>query len=377
MLGMEPYGWIFWILIILFALFYPQLMVRQILFKLEHAANELERMSTEGRERVLKKIQRKPNAELEKKLKHFFEFFLIYPVSLDPYGIIQKLEYLLLLSEQRFKEFVSRVASHLHAEVQANVRMGMGIAIGLYQLAKMLRHYVELIKKTKSMQLALLVHMQLPFIQRFSKALSQGVEAVLNGWPIGDSIGSLIGAKLMGKAKVREVEVDTVAARQRIAGRSVIVLKAKGPGSRLGRLGRAVGRLASGVSRIIMVDAALKLEGERSGSVASGIGAAVGGIGVDKAHIESVATQRKIELNSVVIKLSQEEALQPMSLEILRAADQAIEAVKELIASAPLGKVMVVGVGNTVGIGNNAKAAEKAERVIKQVSRRLKQAKKI
>jgi hypothetical protein len=360
---------------ILLALLYPRLMVRQILFKLDRAAHQLEEMSMESKRRITRYIARRPRARLRKRVANFFEFFIISPVSLDPYGLIQKLEHVILLSEQRFKQFVREVAPHLDPERQANLRMSLATGISLYNLAKLLRHFVELIKKTGSMQLALIVQMQLPLIRRLSKALVAGTEAIMRGWPIGDSIGSLIGAHLIGNARFKEIMEDTIMARRRIKGRKVIVLKARGPGSRIGRLGRAVERLVKRrkVAKIIMIDAATKLEGERTGAVARGIGAAIGGVGVDRAFIEEVATKKGIPLESVIIKLSREEGIQPMRSEILAARRSAIEMVEEIIYNTPKdGDILVVGVGNSVGVGNDAKAAIEAERLVRRVLRRLK-----
>ena len=42
-----------------------------------------------------------------------------------------------------------------------------------------------------------------------------------------------------------------------------------------------------------MIDAALKMEGEESASIAQGFGAAIGGIGTEKFQIEAIATQNQ------------------------------------------------------------------------------------
>ena len=50
-----------------------------------------------------------------------------------------------------------------------------------------------------------------------------------------------------------------------------------------------------------MIDAGLKLEGEALGEIAEGIGAAIGGPGVDQFKIEE-ACEKKIPLYAVIIK---------------------------------------------------------------------------
>ena len=55
---------------------------------------------------------------------------------------------------------------------------------------------------------------------------------------------------------------------------------------------------------IIMIDAALKLEGEETGSTAQGFGAAIGGIGTDRFKIEEVAAKHDIPIFAIVVRQS-------------------------------------------------------------------------
>jgi hypothetical protein len=97
----------------------------------------------------------------------------------------------------------------------------------------------------------------------------------------------------------------------------------------------------------------LKLEGEETGEVAEGVGAAIGGIGVEKFRIEEVAKKYGIPLYAVVIKQSLKEAVSPMNRKIYDGIYEAIERVKRIIKEKiPVGGYgILVGVGNTVGIG--------------------------
>ncbi len=374
--GEGIWGNIVWFLLFMvFIFFYPRLMIAQMLWRLEQTAELIEGWSAKAKGIVTKRISRRPDRKLKQAVANFTEFFMIQPVSLDPYGIIKKLEHVVNLSEQRFEWFVDNVAPKLDSETKANIRMGLSGAISLNQVAKLVRHFVELIRKTKNLQLALVLQMQLPLIERISKALLYGTEALTNGWPIGDSIGSLIAARMIGTSKVKQIEKDTVLAKKHISGRDVLILKAKGPGGRVGKLGPAVEKLVKKhkIVKIITIDAAAKLEGEKTGSVAEGVGVAMGGIGVDRAYIENIAVKRRIPLDSVVIKMSQEEAIQPMAPETLAAADRVIRIVEKNIANTRAkGLILVVGVGNSCGVGNDAAAAEKAERLAKKVMRIVK-----
>ncbi|MHA1743919.1 MAG: DUF1512 family protein [Candidatus Heimdallarchaeota archaeon] len=377
--GGNSWGNIIWFILIIFLmLFYPRIMISQAVWRLEQSAIFIERLTINAKRIVIRKVSKKPTKELKEAIGNFLEFFVIQPVSLDPFGIVKKIEHVLNLQEKKFKYFAKRIAPKLDPEQRSNLIMGLSGAISLNQVSKVVRHYVELVRKTKNLQLAIVVQMQLPLIERISKALYKGTEALTNGWPIGDSVGPLVGAHLIGDSKVKEVEEDTLVARKKIKGKTVFIVKAKGPGGRLGKLGKTVERLVKKykISKIITIDAATKLEGETTGSVAEGIGVAIGGIGVDRSYIEDISTKKEIPLDSYVIKMGQEEAIQPMKKEILMAVPKVIKRVEENIKETK-GNIIVVGVGNTVGVGNNKKDAEKAEKLVNDVLKILKRRKEV
>ncbi|MEM7825209.1 MAG: DUF1512 family protein [Candidatus Aenigmatarchaeota archaeon] len=370
-------GTIIWVVLLLIMIFLgPRLMFYQIFWKLDQAANMFESLTVGAKRIVLRKVSKNPTKELKDSINHFLEFFVIEPVSLDPYGIIRKIEHIHVLSEKKFKYFVKNIAPQMNPEEQANLIMGLSGAISLNQIAKIVRHFVELIRKTKNLQLALLLQLQLSLIERISQALLKGTEALTNGWPIGDSIGPLVAAKIIGSTKTKEIEEDVLMSRKKIKGRDVLVLKAKGPGGRLGKLGRAVDKLIrkEKIAKVITIDAAAKLEGEKTGSIAEGIGVAIGGLGVDRAYIEDITTRKNIPLDSIVIKMSQEEAILPMKQEILHSTPRVMKLVEDNIArTSEKGKIILVGVGNTSGVGNDKKAAEDAEIQIKKNIEMMKQ----
>jgi hypothetical protein len=349
--------------------FYPRLLLYQLLNRFFKTSQLLDELNEKGKRKILSKIN--GGKEEETQIKNFLNFFLITPVSLDPFGIIKKLEHLINLEERKFKYFADRVAKNLNEEEKWNFISALSAQIALFQLSKMVKHYIQLIEKTKSYQLGLIVQMQLPIIEKYSKALQKAIEALTDNYPIGDSAGSLLAASMM-KSKVKELD-DVVYSVERINEKKVIVVKAKGPGARVGKIGRVVEFLIKkfGVEKIITVDAALKLESEKTGEIAEGIGVAIGGIGVEKAIIEEIATKRKIVLDSYVIKMSQEEALYHMKEGILNAVFEVKKKVEENIKESKEKVIMVVGVGNTCGIPNNNKLDEVIER-IKDGSKKIK-----
>ena len=367
------------ILFLIFIFFYSRIMVTQILFRLERSAELLERMSVEAERIVLKKISKKPDKKVRKSVKRFLEFFVISPVDLDPYGLVRKLEHLVDLEKERFKYFVKQLTPRRNSEERANIMMGLSGAINLHQLMKLVRHYVELVKKTKSVNLAMLLQMQLPLVERLAKALLKGTEALTNGWPVGDTIGAYVAAKLIGNSKVMKADEDTVYCRKKYKKRDVIIIKAKGPGGRTGNPGRVVEKIAKRekIVKIITIDAAMKLEGEKTGTIAEGVGVAIGGVGVERTHVEEVAVKKDIPLDSIVIKMSQEEAITPMRKAILNSVPSVMEALDNAIErTKEKGKIIIVGVGNTSGVGNNKKEIEKAEKIIRQNIKKMKRKKK-
>ena len=355
---------ILWLIIFLFMMFfYPRLLLYQIIGRFLKTSQLLDNLNEKSKNKILSKI--KGGKEEEKNIRDFLNFFLITPVSLDPFGIIKKLEHLINLEEKKFKYFADRVAKNLNEEEKWNFISALSAHMALYQLSKMVKHYIQLIEKTKSYQLGLIVQMQLPLIEKYSKALQKAIDAIMDNYPIGDSAGPLLAASMM-RNKVKEID-GVVYSVERIHGKKVIIVKAKGPGARVGKLGRAVEFLIKkfGVKKIVTVDAALKLESEKTGEIAEGIGVAIGGIGVEKAIIEEIATRRRIALDSYVIKMSQEEALYHMKEEILNAVFEVKKKVEENIKESKERVIMVVGVGNTCGVPNNNKLDEVIEKIKK------------
>ena len=336
-------------------------------------------MSSRAVRIVLKKISKRPSKKIRNSVKSFLEFFVITPVSLDPYGIIKKIEHLLDLQKERFRYFVNQVAPKADPEDKANIMMSLSGAISLYQLTKLVRHYVELIKKTKSINLAMLLQMQLPLVERIARALLKGTEALSNGWPIGDSIGAYVAAKLIGNSRFKLIDEETIVCRKKYKGKDIIIIKAKGPGGRTGNPGRVLEKIAKRerIAKIITIDAALKLEGEKTGTVAEGIGVAIGGIGVEKSYIENVAVKRNIPLDSIIIKMSQEEAITPMRNEVFKSVPRVLEAIENSIKrTRRKGKIVIIGVGNSCGVGNSKNELEKTEKIIKMNIRKMKKREK-
>lgn len=107
------------------------------------------------------------------------------------------------------------------------------------------------------------------------------------------------------------------------------------------------------IATIIMIDAAAKLEGEEVGEVAEGIGAAIGGPGVDQFKIEESILKYHIPINAIIVKEDIGDAVSPMRKEIFDAVDKAIERIKQVILERTKegDTVIIAGVGNSIGVG--------------------------
>jgi len=325
----------------------------------EKAAVKLEILAKRGRERLLEVVKQLGGGgeEKVKAIDNFLEFFAIEPVDKDPYGVLRRLEHILNLRKDRIRSFVTGITRDASKVQQYNLEGVMEAAIALNYIFRVVRHYLILGKKTRSLFILMQLDMQMPLIMKMAEAYFNALKAFSKGEPIGDGLGPLVAAKLMHGKEKKYVAEEVVASEFDLDGRRVIVLKAEGPGSSVGKPGEAVARLVEQhggrIARIIMVDAAAKLEGEKTGDVVEGVGAAIGDPGPEKYKIEEAAVKWGIPIDAIIVKMGLDEALSTMKKEIVDAADEVVERIKKIVAErVKEGEVVIVaGIGNTIGIG--------------------------
>jgi hypothetical protein len=279
------------------------------------------------------------------------------PVDLDPNGIVRKLEHVMRTRDERMRAEVKKLcvgARDLELSRMENI---LEAATALNMIYKVVRHFYLMGKRTTSMFVLVQLQMVMPLLLEEAEALQKAIGAFRLGQPIGDGIGPMVVGKMMlGKEKMTAAR-ETVWSKDEYAGRKVYLLKAEGPIGTVGRPGEAISRLASDLGvkfdAIIMIDAALKLEGERTGDVAEGIGAAIGGIGVEKYQIEEVATKLEIPVFAVIVKQSVRDAITVMRKEIADSFERVTGIIHAVIEerTSPGQSVLVIGVGNTLGVG--------------------------
>ena len=364
MLQQSRDDWFSWMVFLLFMVimnFYAsRLQIQFWMGQIGRALDQLNRFRLEAEKEFVETASKygKEKEKIKKALDRFIGFFTMTPEITDPAGAMVKLDHIIRNREDRLNFFIKEVAPSSDEVALGNLRDLLESTIALDFIFRIVRHYFVLGKKTQNMIYIAQIQMLLPEIMRMARAWRMSVEASKLGLPLGDGIGPLVAIKMIGNSELIDFGENVVGAEINIEGRRVLVLKAKGPGGEVGRPGEAMKRViesrAGNVNRIVMIDAAMKLEGERTGEIAEGVGAAIGGIGVERWKIEEVATKYRIPLDAIIIKEDYAEAIAAMTKEIANKANEVVNRVKEAILSrTSVGDyVIVVGVGNSAGIGN-------------------------
>jgi len=365
-IAQEPLGEYSWILTVIFYafffvfMFYGQRIQMYVMIReVEGSLYKLKYMKDEGRKITIETIKEigKPQTDPTARVDRFLEYFTIPPQSLDPAGVVWKLEHILDVRDVRFKDEVKLMAPSADETQTNNLENTLEVASTLNYIYKVIRHFYLLGKKTLSLYVIMQIQMILPLIMREAEAYASALKAFAYGQPIGDGAGALVAAKIMHGYEIRKVPKDNVVASVPIEGRTAYVIKAEGPGGNVGKTGDAVKTIIDEnegkIATIVMIDAAMKLEGEEVGEVAEGVGAAIGGPGVDQFKIEESILKYRIPINAVIIKEDIGDNVSPMRKEIFDAVDKAIERVKQVILERTKegDKVIIVGVGNSIGIG--------------------------
>jgi len=344
---------------ILFIFFGQKIQVRMMLWEIDGTVKKLEFMRTEAKNLSLKTIKDvgKPKEDPTPTINSLLEQFILTPVEMDPAGIVWKLDHILDVRDAKFKDDVRRIAPEADEARLNNLENLVEASLALNTIYRVVKHFYLLGKKTSSFYVILQLQMILPIVMQEAEAILGATKAFSEGQPIGDGIGALVASKLTRGNEKRKMEKDVVVAETVIEGRRVISLKAEGPGGNVGKPGDAIRRIIEEndgkVSMIVMVDAAMKFEGENSGEISEGIGAAIGGPGTEKYKIEQEALKYKIPVYAMIIKESTQDAYTPMKKEIAESADKVVERIRRLILERTKeGEALIVaGIGNTIGIG--------------------------
>jgi len=370
--GTDPFSLIlnivFYVIFIVFMFYGTKLQAWRASNEIQGALQELKTWNDEGKSLVIKKMQEFKDKnisvkDLKVRIEDIMTFVTISPTNLDPAGIIPKLDHLINVRDDRFKEEVKILAPNADSITANNLENLLEASMALDFVYRLIRHYLILGKKSKSMILLMQIQMQLSLIMAMAKSYLHATRAFKEGSPIGDALGPLVIANLIrdisNSDDIEAIEAarDTIYQQVEFEGRTILLVRAKGPGGTVGKPGEVIKILVEKykdeVSRIIMIDAGLKLEGDRTGSVAVGVGAAIGGIGVEKFKIEESTSEVQIPIDALICRESLEDAITTMKRSISRSVPKFIEKIKQAIRTRTKSgsKVIIAGIGNTIGIG--------------------------
>ena len=351
--------YIFWIGFIAITFMYGQkIQIFIAITRLSRQLNRLKRMNQNAKDKILELMLRdntENKEELEKEIDKIIDSFVISPNDMDPKDIVGKMEHFLDTYDNEIKNQIKKLFKNVDEDT-INTRSNLAeVAIGLNGMYKYIRHLLLSSKKQKNLYLIAQLQIIFPFVMDKADAYHASIKAFSEGLTIGDGLGPLIASKLMKENSDITIKNDTLTGQTRIENREAFIIKAKGPGGNVGKPGEAIKNVVKNqknIKLIITIDAALKFEGEKTGLIAEGIGAAIGGPGIEKYKIEQNASIYEIPLYAIVVKMSEKEAITEIDNEIENTYEYIIEKIRLLINkyTKENDKIIIAGIGNTLGI---------------------------
>jgi hypothetical protein len=325
--------------------------------------SKLNQMQVASRARFVDSLKKfrspeNPASSLDNSVERLMGSFVISPVNMDPSGIVPKMEHIIDSADENLKAEVKRMAplaSEADVQTLSNVAE---IAIGLNNMYKVVRHFYILGTKPGGTYSLVQLQMLMPQMMEAAEAYSSAMGAFVNGRTLGDGFGPLVAAELASSSTSpvvwSEVAKDTEVAKLNFQNHPTYIVKAKGPGGNVGKPGVAIQKLLQedpSIKYVLTVDAALKLEGEDTGSLAEGVGAAIGGPGMDRFRIEESAATNEVQMLAFVAKMSEKEAITEIPQAVKVKVSSMVERIRSLISGLPEGaSVIVAGIGNTMGV---------------------------
>ncbi|NHJ22560.1 MAG: DUF1512 domain-containing protein, partial [Candidatus Lokiarchaeota archaeon] len=228
---------------------------------------------------------------------------------------------------------------------------------------RLVKYFLILGKKSKSYIILMQISMQMSLLLAMARSYYGATKAFSEGSPIGDALGPMVAGRFVRNVSQRddveasEIAKDTILQEVDFEDRTVYVVRAKGPRGTVGKPGTVIKKLVeehgNSIERIIMISAGLKLSRDKTGSIAIGVGAAIGGIGVEKNYIEDSTTKKGIPIDTIICRESLEDAITTMKRPITQSVSDIVEKIKMIIRlrTQKGSKVIVAGIGNSIGIG--------------------------
>ncbi len=370
----DPLGLIFnllWFGLIFVSMFYgTKLQAWRSAREIESGLEKLKKWDDECKQILLSNFRKyadknETDKDLMLKIENFLTFIAIRPVDLDPYGIVPKLDHIMDVRDERFKDEIAGLAPNVEPGTKEaqNLENVLEAAMAVDYVYRLVKHFLILGKKSKSYIILMQISMQMTMILAMGKSYFHATKSFSEGSPIGDALGPLVAGSFVrdvsNSEDIEAIEIakDTIYQKVTFEDRTIYVVRAKGPGGTVGKPGTAIKKLieehGDSISRIIMIDAGLKFSGDKTGSIAIGVGAAIGGIGVEKFYIEESSSKKAIPIDAVICRQSLENAITTMSRPITKSVHPIVENIKMGIRKRTKkgAKIIVAGIGNTIGVG--------------------------
>ncbi|MFW9902306.1 MAG: DUF1512 family protein, partial [Candidatus Thorarchaeota archaeon] len=240
-----------WLVLIFISMFYGQkIQAWKASKEIQTALEKLKKWNDECKEILNTNFKEfadktKTQKDLLLELEDFITFVTIEPVSLDPYGIIPKFDHVVDVRDNRFKEEVELLAPNADTVQRSNLENLLEATMAIDFIYRLIRHYLILGKKSKSMILLLQISYQLGLIMSMAKAYYHAAKAFSEGSPIGDGLGPLVAASFIRDVSDNDIEAeeisrDTIVQELTFEDRTIFVVRAKGPGGTVGKPGKAI-----------------------------------------------------------------------------------------------------------------------------------------
>jgi len=354
-----------WLFQILFLLFWMVIIFKgqwlqyiQIKSKIEQWLSYLKAVRDKAKEETYKAFKKAGAKEegLTETLERLLSNRMIEPTSTDPYGIVEKIGFVLDVREYKYQKELKALLPKATETERKNLENLLEAAFVIDILYKVMRHFFITAEKTKNFLIMLQVSMILPEVLGMVRAMASAFESFKNGQPIGDGFGPMVIANMMRGLQVKKLGKEMVYAEGDLEGRKLYFLKAEGPGGSVGDLDYAVAKilkLDKKIKMILTIDATLKMAGEQTGQIEEGTGVAIGGWGVEKFHLEELAAQKGIRIYCILVKESYVEAISAIKKQITDSIEKVIDRTKAYVLEEVKkgNSVLIIGVGNTIGIG--------------------------
>lgn len=171
------------------------LMTRQV----SQALTKLKSMRDKAKQAITSAIIEvgKPTGDPKPRLERLLQFFTIPPESMDPAGVVQRVEHLFDTTDSSIRDEIKAIAPSADESQLLNLQNLLEAAQALNTLYRVIRHYYLLGKKDGTLYSTVQVQMQLPTIMEEAEAYLSFLDAFKQGKPVGDGVGALTASKLM------------------------------------------------------------------------------------------------------------------------------------------------------------------------------------